>query len=193
MKSKLFYYWSFTKYIFQLLKYKYYLYSQKFYGKFNKTEAEKIRLQFNALEEEVRQIKKKIEESEQVLKIDFGPENVFYTLKGNCFSITHKEYDYVLCPFDKATQKDKRHSNVSLGKWDSFNDKYTTWSFKNGQGCWNGPLRSLSVNLICGSSDVVKKVDETSLCVYEMDFETPAVCSNEELVTLQERLKSMIE
>ena len=51
---------------------------------------------------------------------------------------------------------------------------YFYW--QNGQKCWNGPNRSLKLRLLCGDSVRIQNLIEPSMCVYEGEFVTPAVC-----------------
>ena len=55
-------------------------------------------------------------EINQVLELDFGPNDAFYSLKGQCFEYTDSQYTYKLCPFDRASQRGKHGgSETSLG------------------------------------------------------------------------------
>lgn len=49
--------------------------------------------------------------------------------------------------------------------------------FDRGQRCWNGPSRSLRVELACGPEDVLSAVAEPETCAYTAVLETPAACS----------------
>ena len=51
----------------------------------------------------------------------------------------------------------------------------------HGQHCWNGPARSLTVTMRCGGADAVLKVEEPEVCVYAMDMESPAACTDDDL------------
>ena len=53
-----------------------------------------------------------------------------------------------------------------------------TLTYDGGEYCWNGPARSLLVNLECGASNELVSVDEPRTCVYEAIVRTPAVCGS---------------
>ena len=48
--------------------------------------------------------------------------------------------------------------------------------FENGDQCWNGPKRSVEVEFVCGLEQKVMKVDEPSMCEYQVVIATSAVC-----------------
>ena len=55
-------------------------------------------------------------ELENSLKYDYGAEDEFLPLHGQCFEYTEREYTYKLCPFDVATQRPKDgHGETNLG------------------------------------------------------------------------------
>ena len=56
---------------------------------------------------------------------------------------------------------------------------YRTMRFADGQQCWNGPPRSLTLRVRCGKATRLSRVTEPSRCEYEAELETPAACDAE--------------
>ena len=84
-----------------------------------------------------------------------------------------------MCPFDKSTQKPKHGGGeTNLGKWENWNLGHREMKFGGGQGCWNGPQRSMTVTVICGLETKMLSVSEPSKCVYNAAMETPAACAS---------------
>lgn len=48
--------------------------------------------------------------------------------------------------------------------------------YGNGQACWNGPRRSVEVELVCAKNNELREVREAQKCVYEATVGSPAVC-----------------
>ncbi|KAL8715105.1 MAG: hypothetical protein Q9220_001062 [cf. Caloplaca sp. 1 TL-2023] len=125
---------------------------------------------------------------------DYGVDNVFRALKGQCISKDSGEYNYELCWLDKTTQKSKKGgSHTGMGNFvriDSItvdddlppdgkglgSGVRVALRYENGQHCWNGPNRSTLVVLACAEQDEVWKITEEEKCVYRMEVGTPAVC-----------------
>ena len=55
------------------------------------------------------------------------------------------KYTYEVCPYRSATQKEG-HSSTSLGTWTGLEEGETALVFQNGQNCWQGPNRSMTVS-----------------------------------------------
>ncbi|KAA0146712.1 hypothetical protein FNF27_06829 [Cafeteria roenbergensis] len=104
---------------------------------------------------------------------DYGPDSAFYPLKGKCFEISITQYTYKICPFVDAKQ-----DFTSLGKFSGWQEgsDHSVMLFTDGQSCWNGPARSMTVSFECGSEDKVLAVDEPSKCAYSSRMSTPAAC-----------------
>ncbi|XP_011262447.1 glucosidase 2 subunit beta isoform X2 [Camponotus floridanus] len=129
----------------------------------------------NELESEIRQLEEKLER-------DYGPQEEFASLDGECFEYTDLEYIYKLCLFGKTSQKSKSGgSDVTLGHWYDWvgtaANKYTKMKYDRGLTCWNGPARSTIVTLSCGTENKLISVTEPSRCEYAMEFSTPALCN----------------
>lgn len=68
------------------------------------------------------------------------------------------------------------------GKWfGPEEDKYSRMKYEGGATCWNGPARSVVVNVVCGTINEITSASEPSRCEYEFDFSTPALCNLSQL------------
>lgn len=135
--------------------------------------ANEARSQFKALEDQEKELKNSLTDLEKTNSFDFGPNQELYPLKGKCFSKHVNQYEYEMCPYDTAKQKENGNHGVSLGKWEKLqrhdieadpNGPVYTFSWKHGQHCWNGPERSCTAHVRCGMTDEVLSVDEPSMC-----------------------------
>ena len=150
-----------------------------------------------AAQEKLDRVQKKLTDVNKWLQADYGPDLSFASFVGQCYSYTQNQYVYEMCPYDSAKQKEGA-SATSLGQWDGVklrqegDDSVPTFSFTNGQHCWQGPARSLTVVLRCGVENVVRSVEEPSRCVYEMVFSTPAACDMERARRLQKELEDQM-
>lgn len=153
-------------------------------------EVEEIKSEYDAQRNKLASLELNKEKLEKNLQNDYGPAKEFLHLVDECLEVKVNQYTYKLCAFDKAEQVE-RGSGTSLGKWEGFKDNYTKMSFTGGATCWNGPARSLEVNLLCGSKDVLSKVEEPSRCEYVAELHTPAACSLNTLDALKEQIEQM--
>lgn len=61
-----------------------------------------------------------------------------------CYETPVDKYKYSVCMFKDAHQKDG-HALTRLGNWAGWEGDGAVASFTNGQGCWQGPSRSMRV------------------------------------------------
>lgn len=145
-------------------------------------EATSARERYQEADKAVNDLNSEIKRLEEKLERDYGKENEFVTLDGECFEYTDLEYIYSLCLFGKASQRSKSGGNeVSLGHWNEWVggqlNKYSKMKYDKGLTCWNGPARSTLVTLTCGKQNKLTSVTEPSRCEYAMEFATPALCN----------------
>lgn len=143
--------------------------------------AEQVRLTFREIEKEVGDAEREQTKINDLLSKDFGPQEEFSELNGQCYEYTDREYTYKFCPFDRVTQRSKDGgSDTDLGKYSGWagegDKKYSLMKNDGGTGCWNGPARSALVTFECGKENELLKVEEPSRCEYTMMFRTPASC-----------------
>jgi len=144
-------------------------------------EADHARGNFAQVDTQFKNLEKEIEDIQNDWKNDFGPNDEFYPLFKQCFEYTESQYTYKLCPFDKTSQRGKQGgAETSLGRWNDWkgpdDNKYKVMLFDNGQGCWNGPNRSVKVLVACSVKNELIAASEPNRCEYEFKFLSPAAC-----------------
>lgn len=146
-------------------------------------EATEARRQYTDAERTVREIEANIRKIQQNLEKDYGLQQEYATLDGECWEYEDKEYVYRLCLFQKVTQKSKNGgAEVGLGNWGEWaggdHNKYSIMKYTNGIACWNGPSRMTTVHISCGLETKLLSVTEPYRCEYKMEFSTPAACDD---------------
>ncbi|KAE8710354.1 Glucosidase 2 subunit beta [Hibiscus syriacus] len=156
----------------------------------NISEAASVCKEYDESSAKLSKIQSRISSLTQKLKHDFGPEKEFYAFYGHCFEIKQNKYVYKVCPYKQASQEEG-YTTTRLGSWDKFENSYRMMVFSNGDGCWNGPDRSMKVKLRCGLKNEITNVNEPSRCEYVASLSTPAVCVEDKLKELQHKLDVM--
>ncbi|KAK9289998.1 hypothetical protein L1049_008160 [Liquidambar formosana] len=156
----------------------------------DKSDADRVRKEYDESSTKLSETQSRISSLTEKLKYDFGVEKEFYSLYDRCVETKQNKYVYKVCPFKEASQEEG-HSRTQLGHWEKFENSYSIMLFSNGDGCWNGPSRSLKVKLRCGLSTELTDVDEPSRCEYVALMSTPALCLEGRLKELEHKLELM--
>ncbi|XP_011183531.1 glucosidase 2 subunit beta [Zeugodacus cucurbitae] len=143
--------------------------------------ANEARNAYSDAEQKVREIDNEIKDIEDQTTKDYGLYEEYAALDGECFTFEEREYLYTLCPFDRASQKQRSSgSETNLGRYEQWNGdgdkKYEKQKYAHGTACWNGPQRTTIVDFKCGLEHKIISVTEPNRCEYNYLFETPAAC-----------------
>lgn len=163
------------------------------------SESQAARTAREAKEDNDRNIENKkrdLENEKEDLKKDYGPADIFRSIKGQCAEIDAGEYTYELCWLDKTMQKSKKgHGHTNMGNFRGIDREMVddeerldgkslgkgermVMRYEDGQACWNGPNRRTDVWLGCSDKEEVWRVSEAEKCVYKMEVGTPAACED---------------
>eukprot|EP00002_Diphylleia_rotans_P000606 TRINITY_DN1030_c0_g1_i10.p1 TRINITY_DN1030_c0_g1~~TRINITY_DN1030_c0_g1_i10.p1 ORF type:complete len:220 (-),score=45.94 TRINITY_DN1030_c0_g1_i10:321-980(-) len=154
------------------------------------TPLEQKRRQLQGLESRRSDLEVTRDRLQKILNKDYGPEKGFFELHERCFDLVTNQYTYSVCPYKQATQQGD--STANLGRSFSFEDNYSKMAFRQGDGCWQGPQRSMTVTLVCGAKEEVQRVEEPERCVYTSIMTTPMACSPAELKQLEAELQKAL-
>ncbi|KAH8922813.1 glycoside hydrolase family 31 protein [Atractiella rhizophila] len=149
-------------------------------------EVAKARKRHSDAQAELEKAKREIEDKKKEVEKNFGREWEFKKLDGTCLEKDTGEYTYDVCLFQEAHQKsNKGHGSTSLGKFSSWStggespssdEYYMKQVYSKGARCWNGPERSVKIDLVCGTQNALLSVVEPNKCEYLYKVSTPAVC-----------------
>ncbi|CAH0364686.1 unnamed protein product [Pelagomonas calceolata] len=137
------------------------------------------RKKLEALEDTLNELERARDDNEDKLReskaalgdADYGDDGARWALRDKCVSRTLQGYLYEVCFYKNA-----RQGSTRLGDYRSTDGSVLTYD--GGEYCWNGPARSLIVNLECGAANELVSVDEPRTCVYQAIVRTPAVCGS---------------
>jgi len=112
-----------------------------------------------------------------------GENGELHALADKCFDILAGKYTYEVCLFGRASQKEGAGSGTSLGNWKGMEKDPETGTrvmmWTDGQGCWNGPKRSATVYVTCGSETKLISADEPDTCRYVFEMESHIGCDDD--------------
>ncbi|KAE8902316.1 hypothetical protein PF005_g11238 [Phytophthora fragariae] len=160
--------------------------------RYERSQAVATRKQHEDTKKELEEKEKELAEIQKVLEKDYGVDHVYFALRDKCVESDAGQYKYKICFFGKATQDHTKLGEMeefgkltASGDEDSGDDAVDAAGleeikFSNGQKCWNGPNRSMTVKLECGPEPMeLFNIEEPSTCVYSATLRMPAVCSEE--------------
>jgi len=115
----------------------------------------------------------------------YGADGELYGIRDSCHAMESGKYEYEVCIFQKATQRDKgqKTGGTNLGLWAGMSRDEETgqrvMKWNKGTKCWNGPARSATVYLTCGAETKLLTADEPSTCEYAFTMESHIACDDE--------------
>ncbi len=129
-------------------------------------------------------LKSEREGLETKINRSYGPDDVYAQLVDRCVEAHVDKYTYKVCPFGEVQQLEDG-SGPRLGSWKGFDESGEHMLFEDGENCWQGPNRSMTVRIRCGATETLTKVAEPSRCEYTAEMTTPAACSEERVKELR--------
>ena len=114
----------------------------------------------------------------------YGADGELYGIRDSCHSVESGKYEYEVCIFKKASQRDKgeKSGGTNLGQWAGISRDEETgqrvMKWDKGTKCWNGPARSATVYLTCGAETKLLTADEPSTCEYVFTMESHIACDD---------------
>jgi Glucosidase II beta subunit-like protein/Glucosidase II beta subunit-like len=139
---------------------------------------EAARKKINKLEKTMKDLKGSIGTDDES---KYGPDGELHSIRDECFSVKAGKYTYELCMYKQAAQKEGGDS-TNLGNWagaavETIDDRPEhVWKWERGAKCWNGPTRSATAHVTCGSETVVLSADEPDTCRYVFQAQSPMAC-----------------
>mmetsp|Transcript_25940 Transcript_25940/g.37620 ORF Transcript_25940/g.37620 Transcript_25940/m.37620 type:complete len:444 (+) Transcript_25940:2-1333(+) len=140
-----------------------------------------------ALETEISELERNLQDLEGKIgggdSPKYGADGELYGIRDDCVSLEAGKYEYGVCFFQGATQKEiGSHSSTDLGKWEGMEIHKETglrvMKWTNGAKCWNGPKRSIEASVTCGRKTKILTADEPDTCRYVLAMESHIACDD---------------
>ncbi|RLN89575.1 hypothetical protein BBJ28_00007533 [Nothophytophthora sp. Chile5] len=171
--------------------------------RYEREEAVETRTKYQDTKKELTAEETKLTAAQKLMDKNYGVDHLLFSLRDTCVESEPSAYVYKMCFFGKATQdttklgdmEDPKAPGQEVGDGsDAGEDAAITeasepedgmetdaivreLTFSKGQKCWNGPQRSLTVQLECGPLPMTLfDIDELQTCVYTAKLRTPIVC-----------------
>lgn len=125
-----------------------------------------------------------LERTRADLARSYGPDDVYFALRRECFTRQVAQYEYEVCLFDAVRQRE-HGASVRLGAFRALSDNGREMKFDGGGHCWQGPARRATVQVECGERTEIVAVDEPEKCAYRVRMTSPAACSEGELTRVE--------
>uniref|UniRef100_A0AAV1UK73 Glucosidase 2 subunit beta n=1 Tax=Peronospora matthiolae TaxID=2874970 RepID=A0AAV1UK73_9STRA len=162
--------------------------------RYESSQAVSARKEHEDAKKKVQEVEGKLLEAQTLMNKEYGVDRLFFGLRDKCVESSGGQYTYKVCLFGKATQDQTILGNMEDIKGIEVQDGEGSpedssaagpivkqVKFSNGQKCWNGPNRSLTVTLECGPEPMeLSDIEEPSTCVYSAKLRTPVVCSEDD-------------
>ena len=146
--------------------------------RFELPEAKRVREALKKARDEAEEVKETFDRLKKESEEDFGARDQWWPLRDQCFRATEGEHSYSVCPYKKAEQ-----GSTGLGSWAGWGagsrGPRSRMLFTGGQKCWQGPQRSLTVAVTCGSKPLLRDIVEPNMCEYTAVLESPAACMDD--------------
>nr|WVH01963.1 protein kinase C substrate protein [Naematelia aurantialba] len=145
------------------------------------------RQRHNDLTNALAQLNRELSSTSETLgkmKEQYGPDAEWKKLDGTCIEKGAGGYVYELCFFGRVNQKSPNGPTTHLGTFAEWNmsaspgsyEYYTRQKYLNGAKCWNGPMRSATIDLQCGTTNEILSISEPEKCEYHLKATSPALC-----------------
>ncbi|KAL7500580.1 hypothetical protein ACHAWT_011212 [Skeletonema menzelii] len=142
--------------------------------------AEDLDTKLESKRQELTKLEKELDSSD-VSK--YGVDGELFIMRDSCHKIESGKYEYEVCIFGKATQRDigQKGGGTNLGSWDKvmMENGHRTLKWDKGTKCWNGPVRSAEVIVTCGRATKILSADEPETCRYVFTMESPIACDEQ--------------
>lgn len=139
----------------------------------------------DALEAEIKSQKNEIQRLSTDLARDMGPNDILRS-QNHVHQGEVGNYIYRLQMNGDLSQVDSKGSSVLIGKFEEvITDDYRLGlRFGSGQRCWNGPIRSATVEFECSTDTAILSVSEREKCSYHVTVATPLGCYEQDLIVI---------
>ena len=158
-------------------------------------EAEILREKIAASNSMISSLRENADKGNSLEKMDYGPDDMLFSLRDKCFAFQQNEYTYNICIFKEAKQEStligvyqkfeiKPIEKANMNRSDGIEFDYGTSKdsiyliYNNGEICHGtGRHRTTTIKLECSSGEEkISEIHESEICEYEATILTPLGC-----------------